>query len=70
MWHVGRDAQHFPGRDRDFPVVNKEAQCALDDVADLLVVMTVQRYLRTLLKQETRNHHVAPYDKLPANERG
>src|ERR1700677_4883155 len=28
MRHMGRDAQHFPGRDGDFPVIDEELQCA------------------------------------------
>ena len=49
--HMGRNAQHFPGRDSDFPVVDEEMQCAFKNVRDLLIVMTVQWHLAPFLSR-------------------
>src|ERR1700735_3393677 len=70
MRHMGRDAEHFPGRNSDFPVIDEEMQCAFKNVGDLLIVMTMQRDFRALLKQDTRHHQVGAHDHLPAYERG
>src|SRR3984885_10583172 len=69
MRHIGRDAEYFPGRDSDFPVLDEEMQCAFKNVGDLLIVMTMQRHFRAFLKQDTRHHHVGAHDHLPAYER-
>src|ERR1700730_12093446 len=66
MRHVGWNAQHFPSRDREFPVVDVEVQGAFENIGDLLIVMAVQRHPGALLQQDARGHYVGAHNHLPS----
>src|SRR5207247_9759303 len=57
---VGGNVQHLSGRDVDllrFVLPEPEAELALEDVRQLLVLMLVARDDATLLEEDLRDHH-------------